>query len=214
MSDTSSGVSAATRASTSAGVDACRRRPRSPPRRSHRRARRRAAPPCARGAGRSWPSSIADVVVAEEAVDGDEHAGAAAVEEVGRLGALVPGVDRHDHAAGGLQAEHGDDPLPHVGRPDRHAVARLEPGGDERAAGVDDRVAELPEGQPHVAVDQRLGVAEALGGRAHEAGRGAPLEVAADPRLHRLAHVHAASSSSVVVIVARRASVLSITASA
>ena len=72
------------------------------------------------------------VVVAEEAVDGDQDAGPALGEDVGRLSALVPGVDRHDHAARRLQPEQGDDPLVDVGRPDGHAVARADPGGEER----------------------------------------------------------------------------------
>ena len=118
----SSAPSAATRAST---VGLARRR------RRRRGSRPRATVPAGRVAAEHdgvlevrqvVALEHGDVVVAEEAVDGHEDAGPALGEDVRRLGALVPGVDRHHDAAGRLQPEQGDDPLLDVGRPDRHAV--------------------------------------------------------------------------------------------
>ena len=73
---------------------------------------------------------------------------------------------------------------------------------------------ELAKAEAHLAVDQRVGIAEALGRRAHQRGCGPPHQVPADPRLH-LGHVdQIPMSSSVVVTVASSARVLSMTASA
>ena len=61
----------------------------------------------ARARAASTPAVVEqrDVVGAEEVGDRDEHPGAAASEDVGRLGPLEPRVDRDEHGAGLEQAE-------------------------------------------------------------------------------------------------------------
>ena len=80
------------------------------------------------------------VVGVEEPAHGEQRAGAAALEDVRRLGAAEPGVDRHERRAGGRDAERGDDPLERVRRPDRDPVAALDARREQRARrGVDHR---------------------------------------------------------------------------
>ena len=74
------------------------------------------------------------VVGVEEPAHGEERPGAAAGEDVRGLGALEPGVHRHEHAARRRDAERGDDPLERVRRPHRDPVAALDARG-ERAPG-------------------------------------------------------------------------------
>ena len=90
------------------------------------------------------PREQVDVVGVEEVGDGEQQLGVRAVEDVRRFVALEPRVHRHDHAAGAVDAERGDDPLGDVGRPDRDAVAGLDAGRDERARGDARGVARAP----------------------------------------------------------------------
>ena len=60
--------------------------------------------------------------------------GPAALEHLGCLGALEPGVDGHEHGAGGEAAEHRHHPLGAVEGPDGHPLSRLDPRRDERGA--------------------------------------------------------------------------------
>ena len=74
-----------------------------------------------------------DVVGVEEVGDGEEQLRPGPIEDVGGLGALEPRVERHDHAAGRVDAERGVHPLGGVRRPDRDPVAGLHARRDERA---------------------------------------------------------------------------------
>ena len=74
-----------------------------------------------------------EIVGVEEVGDGEEHPSAGGAQHVTRLGALEAGVQRHDHAAGGVDPERGDRPLRDVRRPDGDAVAHDQAGGDEGA---------------------------------------------------------------------------------
>jgi hypothetical protein len=76
-----------------------------------------------------------EIVGVEEVGDGEQHAGARGAQHVPRFAALEPGVQRHDHAAGGVRAQGGDGPLGHVRRPDGDAVAGAQTGGDEGPPG-------------------------------------------------------------------------------
>ena len=58
----------------------------------------------------------------------------AARQDVGRLGALEPRVHRDEDRAGREDAEDGHHPLGAVEAPDRHPVAGLDPGCDQRGA--------------------------------------------------------------------------------
>ena len=125
-----------------------------------------------------------DVVVAEEAVDGDQQPGPAGLQEVGRLGALVAGVDRHDHAAGRLQARAARRSTPRCsatrwppGRPARCPAARK-----ARPACVDRRrparrTISRTSPSTTASASPKRSAAERT-----RPGIGAPLEVAADAR--------------------------------
>ena len=104
--------------------------------------------------------------------------------------ALEPGVERHEHAAGRLQAERGDDPLPAVRRPDRDPVAGLDPRGEEHRAPrrrQPRRARRRTGSRPSLTSTIASCAAEALGRAAHEAGRRPPFEIAANARF---AHGH------------------------
>src|SRR5690606_7956586 len=93
-----------------------------------------------------------DVGRVEETLDRQQYARAALAEDVGRLLALEPGVERYDHAADRLEPDEPGDPLVDVGRPDGHPVAGLDPEGEERPAGGTTGLGEVPERQAGVAV--------------------------------------------------------------
>ena len=111
-----------------------------------------------------------DVVGVEEVGDREQPRRAGDADRVARLVALEAGVERDHDAAHRVAAERGDDPLPDVGRPDRHAVTGLHSAGDHGPGGVVDVLGELREREPELAVDHALDVAELLGGTAHDRG--------------------------------------------
>ena len=125
----------------------------------------------------------ARVVGAEEALHGEEHPGPGLAQDVGGLGPLEPGVQRHEHGAGAHRAQGGDHPLGAVRRPDGHPVATVDPVGHDGPGGRGHLLGQLVEGQPGggaagtVHVDQRLGLPEAGGGILDQAGDGPPLEI-------------------------------------
>ena len=124
-----------------------------------------------------------DVVRAEEVRDGDQHAGAAPGEDVGRLDAFEPGVDRHEDGTGLEDPEHGHDPLGAVEGPDRHPVARLDAGGHERRAEGPSLLGELGVGQPGRAVDDGEPLAAPRRGGGRHRRNAVPAAVA--PLAHR-----------------------------
>ena len=71
------------------------------------------------------------VVAVPVAVDHDQGVGVGLAEEVFRLVDLVGGVHRHQHRADLRCGPEGDEPGGHVGGPDGHLVAGLDPQGDE-----------------------------------------------------------------------------------
>ena len=121
------------------------------------------------------------VVGVEEPAHREQHAGAAAREDVRRLGAPEPRVDRDEHAARGRHAERGDDPLERVRRPHRDPVAALDARREERARGVVDHRRERGEVDAPGAVDHGLGVAEAVRGVPDHRGDRRPRDLAAHP---------------------------------
>ena len=130
-----------------------------------------------------------DVIGVEEAGDRHQRLGTGLPEDVPRLPALEACIERHEHRAGGVQAEGGHDPLPHVRRPDRHPVATFDSHRQERARRVVRGRSQTRERQdPSVAhVYDRLSCREALRGAVEEPRRCSPFEVAANARL---AHEH------------------------
>ena len=96
-----------------------------------------------------------DVVGVEEVGDGEQQLRLGPVEDVRRLRALEPGVERDDDPARGVDTERGVHPLGGVRRPDRDPVAGFDPGAIS-ARGGDRRVGELGEGDPLPLVDERF----------------------------------------------------------
>ena len=127
-----------------------------------------------RGKGHARVGEQGGVVGIEEPAHGEERPGAAAVEDVRRLGALEAGVDRHEHAARGSDAERGDDPLRRVGCPHRDPVTRLDARREQGAGGIVHEAAQRCEVDPAVAVDDRLGRAGSLRRRGAWPGSSAP----------------------------------------
>ena len=124
-----------------------------------------------------------------------------------RLSPLEAGVERHEHAAGRLDAERGDDPLPDVRGPHGDAVAGLDSRGRERARRLQHVVGELSEGAPHagVHVDDGVGLRPPLGRGLNEPGDRLKLQVTAQGlavvtarRLPRAARQTRTSRGSVV----------------
>ena len=113
-----------------------------------------------------------DVVGVEEVGDGEEEARARRAQHVRSLCALEAGVQGHEHAAGRVEPEGGDDPPVDVRRPHRGPVARLQTAGDERPRRFPHGGVELGEGEPGVAVDDRLVVGPPGGGPVHDPGHG------------------------------------------
>ena len=111
-----------------------------------------------------------DVVGVEEVADGEQEARARRAQHVCRLLAEEAGAHRHEHPAGGVEAERGEDPLMDVRRPHRRAVARLEPTGDERARNLVDLRLELGEREADVAVDDRFVVRPERGAAVDDGG--------------------------------------------
>ncbi len=101
-----------------------------------------------------------DVVGVEEVGDRAQQLRLGRLEQVARLAALEPRVDGDHDAAGAVHAERGDDPLADVGCPHPDAITGLDARCDERPGGVIDAIRELGEGEPGIAVDERLDVAE------------------------------------------------------
>ena len=128
MSQTSSAVTASARASASP-------RGTSEPRRRNSAQER---PPDPFGVmisvsdGSSASRSMPDVVVAEEAVVGDEQPRTAPAQDPRGLVALEPGVQRDEDGAGRHGAEGRRDEQAPVRRPHRDPVAALDAGRDHR----------------------------------------------------------------------------------
>jgi hypothetical protein len=118
--------------------------------------------------------SVAGVVGAEEVLLDEGELGPAAADHLGRLGGLVPGVDRDQHAAGGQQAEGCDDPPGAVGCPQGHPVTCPDPGLPERAGGHEDPAGQFPEREAGRPVDDGLVVPEAVSGRPDQLRDGLP----------------------------------------
>jgi hypothetical protein len=171
------------------------------------------------------------VVVVEEAVDRDQHPGPAATEDVGGLGPLEAGVERHEHAPTDCRPSRAATHSAQFGAQMATRSPTLDARSDEGTGGGVDLAAQVGPRPGDVAVDDGLPVA-ATGDRvAHQVPDGAPAQVGARVvavwfdivviggrswlvrgALRRPAH--AATRSSTVVTVASRASVWSITASA
>jgi hypothetical protein len=94
----------------------------------------------------SSPVQQRRVVDTQEAAHGDERGGPDA-QDVGRLGPLEPGVQRHQHGPGPQEPQGGQHPLGAVGGPDGHPVPRPTPGGHEAAGVAVDLLGQLGEGQ-------------------------------------------------------------------
>ena len=126
-----------------------------------------------------------DVVGVEEAGDRHQRLGPGLPEDVRRLPALEPGIERDQHRAGGVQAEGGHDPLPRVRRPDRHPVTTFDPHRQERTRRVVRGRSQARErqGPPVAHVYDRLSCREALRGALNEPRRCCPFEVAANAGL-------------------------------
>ena len=125
-----------------------------------------------------------DVVGVEEVRDGHEGPGPAAREDVGGLGALEPGVDRHEDGARLEEAEHGDDPLASCWAPRSppgRRARRPTPPGRRRTCGP---LEQLGLGEPDVAVDDGHRSPLLGGGREHrrDAVTAAADRVIAPPR--------------------------------
>ena len=114
--------------------------------------------------GSSASRSIPDVVVAEEAVVGDEQPGTAPAQDPGGLVALEPGVQRDEDGAGRHGAEGRRDEKTPVRRPHRDPVAGLDAGRDHRRGAAQGGVRQVGERPPGAAVDEGLPVAEPPGG--------------------------------------------------
>ena len=104
------------------------------------------------------------VVGAEELAHRHEGACPAAAEDVAGLDALVAGVERDEHPAGEVDAERGRDPLPHVRRPDRDAIAWGDAGREVRGRGAAGDPLDLGPRHDRVAVVDRRRVAACGGG--------------------------------------------------
>ena len=168
MSDGSSGPTASRRRSTSASASASRPGEEVvPARRCRRRHRPAGDHDRCPGSGSSTPVAAqhGDVVGAEEVGDGHQDPGPAAAQDVRRLDALEPGVDRHQR-----RRRPGSRPsaaITHsraVERPDRDPVAGPDAGldqrGRERARGLE----QLGVRKPGLAVDNGRPIGESLGG--------------------------------------------------
>ena len=83
-------------------------------------------------------SQHADVVVAEETVDAQEHLGARTTNDVGGFHSLITGVQRHQHRTGHHGTKARDDPLGNIRRPDGDLVALLDPSGNMGPGRIDD----------------------------------------------------------------------------
>ncbi|MNQ73226.1 hypothetical protein D3C85_879500 [compost metagenome] len=105
----------------------------------------------------------AGVVRAEEFADGKQYAGAAFAQDVAGLAALHPGIERHQGGTDTLQGASRNDPLPHVRRPDRHAVPDLYVEGQQCAGSLAAQLVQLSVAD---------GVARVLDGRAVAVGLG------------------------------------------
>ena len=125
----------------------------------------------------SWPGQHGRVVGAQEAAHGHQRRGAGVADDVRRLAALEPGVQRDEHRAGAEQPERRQHPLGAVGRPHGHPVPGADAGGQEAAGVAVDLLGQLRVGETQVAVDQRLRAAVPQRSVVDQAGHRAPDEV-------------------------------------
>ncbi|MNF86991.1 hypothetical protein D3C84_694450 [compost metagenome] len=87
------------------------------------------------------------VVAAEELADAEQQARAAAAQDIGGLGALQTGAQRHQHHTSHQAAEGGDYPALTVGRPYRHPLAGLQTEGQQGTSGFTGALLQLGIGQ-------------------------------------------------------------------
>ena len=117
------------------------------------------------------------VVDAQEAADGHQRRGAGIADDVRRLTALEPRVQRHEHPAGPQQPECREHPFGAVGRPHGHPVPGSDTAGHEGAGVAVDLLGQLRVGEAHLPVDQRLRAAVPQRRVLDQAGHRAPDEV-------------------------------------
>ena len=108
----------------------------------------------------SRPVEQRHVVDSEKVGDGDEDAGVAAGQDVTRLGAFEPGVDRDQRPANLPDAQGGDDPPHAVEGPDRHPVSGINPRRHQGRRESPGLVDELDVSEPGVTVDDRQPIPE------------------------------------------------------
>jgi hypothetical protein len=154
------------------------------------------------------PRQHGRIVVAEEARYRQQQAGARLGEDIGGLGSLEAGIQRHKHAAGPLQAKRGDQPASRVRPPDGDAVALAQARRQEGPGGAGDLGVQLLVREAQVPVDNGLGRGDAVRGHRQQTAGRSPGQVAARVvwmrRLRRglVARRHHASIAAVSVSLA------------
>ena len=123
------------------------------------------------------PGQHGRVVGAQEAADGHERRGPGVADDVRRLPALEPRVQRHQHPTGPQEPECRQHPFGAIGRPHGHPVPGAEPGGQEAAGVAVDLLGQLCVGEAQRPVDQRLRAAVTQRRVVDQAGHRAPDEV-------------------------------------
>ena len=117
------------------------------------------------------------VVEAQKAPHGHQRGGAGVADDVRRLAALEPRVERHDHRTGAQQSQRRQHPLGAIGCPQGGPLPRPDAGCDETAGEAVDLLGQLREREAQLPVDQRLRRAVAQRGVVDQAGHRAPDEV-------------------------------------
>ena len=117
------------------------------------------------------------VVEAQKAPHGHQRGGAGVADDVRRLAALEPRVERHDHRTGAQQSQRRQHPLGAIGCPQGGPLPRPDAGCDETAREAVDLLGELREREAQLPVDQRLRRTVAQRGVVDQAGHRAPDEV-------------------------------------
>ena len=116
-------------------------------------------------AGRS-SASCGDIIHSQEIRHRQKHLCSRRREDVGCLGRLETGVDRHQHAPGGIDAQRGDDPRSAVGGPDRTRSPGSTPDAMKAPAACCTRSA-AGRTSSGVTVDEGFRVMPQLGGALH-----------------------------------------------
>ncbi len=84
-------------------------------------------------------------VGAEHVGHGEEQASSRGPQDVTGLLSAVPGVQRHQHGADGVDGEARDHPFDRFGSPQGDAIATLDPAGHQRARHMLDSFGQVPE---------------------------------------------------------------------